>query len=455
MKILKSFIPDKAFVKRYLKITIPIILQQIFINSAIVVDNLMVGRLGQDAVVALGAINAIHFFFMFAMYGITHGAGIYVTQYNGANNKEKLIQSAAIKQQLLFLYSIITVILIWIFARQMTTLYIKDTPQNQNVINLAVNYYRIFAISTLFKAQNFGYSTTFQEIGQPQKGMKASLVSVFVNIVLNYFLIFGIGIFPTLGIIGAAYGTVISKMASFLVWNFLLETKKISKRIFSVIFHFDKKILNKILTKTYPLFWSEIFWVMAMMIRTQTFSSYGTNDFAAFTIQMNMENIVNVIWSAMWGGTIYLVGKKLGSNNLDHAEERALKLVGTTFIIGIFLSFIILALSFPMLSIYNVDYSIKRLTFKLLAALALFFPIRLLCGAFFFIVRAGGQTSQSMKIDLIPAWLIMVPVILIARYYFHIPILYAFIAVEATNIIKMIYAYKMFGKYKWLTSSIE
>ncbi len=455
MMILKSFIPDRSFIKRYIKIVAPIIVQQIFINSAIFVDNLMVGRLGKDPIIAIGAINAINFFFIIAMFATTHGSGIYVSQYNGKKDKENLKAAIAFKQQLLFLYSIITITLIWIFAPWAVRLYIEDIEANQNAINLAVAYYRIFSFSILFKAQNYGFSTTFQELGKPKLGMKASMASIVTNIVVNYILIFGAGPVPAMGLVGAAYGTVISKIASFSVWNFILDTSVVAKNIFTIIFYKSKNLYKKVLSKTIPLFWSEIFWVLTMMIKTRTFSTFSTDNFAAYSIQMNMETIVSVVWAAMWGATIYLVGKKLGSNNLEHAEERAHKIIGANLILGIIMSSVLLFLATPILSLYNISLEIKDLAWKLIIILALFYPLRMSCGSFFFVIRAGGQTNQSIKIDLISSWLVMVPILLIAKYYFALDIITVFVIVELTNIFKVLYGYYFFRKYHWLTSSVK
>ncbi len=452
---LKNFIPDKLFLKRYFKIVTPIVAQQILINSAIVIDNLMVGKLGQEQVVAIGAVNAIHFFFMFAMYGSTTGCGIYITQFNGSNQKENLKKAAGIKQLLLLLYSIITIAIIWIFAPQMVKAFIKDIPENQLAIKLAISYYKIFVISVLFKSQNFGYSTTFQELGLAKKGLYASSASVVVNILVNFVLIFGLGPIPALGLVGAAYGTVISKIASFLTWNFLIDTSFVKNRIYKIIFYFDKEIYKKVIRKTVPVFITELLWSLAMVIKTQIFASYGTVSFAAITILGNVETFAGVVWAGLWGGTVYLVGKKLGRNNLDHAEERALKLIGTTFFLSIAIGVLIFLISFPMLSIYNVSTTSKNIAFKIIAIMALSYPIRLMTGAFFFIIRTSGLTKETMQIDLVSAWLIMLPVMLSIKNFTTLSIIGIFICVELTNIIKLYHAYYHFKNYKWLRSLIK
>ena len=82
----QSFLQSKGFYHSLFVIGIPVVIQNLLTSSLNLVDTLMVGRLGEQAVAAVGAANQLSFILNFIMVGIAAGCGIFISQYNGKND---------------------------------------------------------------------------------------------------------------------------------------------------------------------------------------------------------------------------------------------------------------------------------------------------------------------------------------------------------------------------------
>lgn len=90
---LSTFIGDKAFYRRLIAVSLPLILQQLVTASIQIVDNVMVGRLGETAIGAVSVVNQLFFVVIITTFGVISGSTIYMAQYYGAKNQSKLNQT--------------------------------------------------------------------------------------------------------------------------------------------------------------------------------------------------------------------------------------------------------------------------------------------------------------------------------------------------------------------------
>ena len=93
----RSFIGDRSFYYKLLVVTVPLVVQQLITTSVQLVDNIMVGRLGEEAISAVSVINQLYFVVIIVLFGTMGGAGIYTAQFFGSKNFEKLRQTFRFK----------------------------------------------------------------------------------------------------------------------------------------------------------------------------------------------------------------------------------------------------------------------------------------------------------------------------------------------------------------------
>ncbi len=204
MRFFREYLP---FYKRNLKVAVPIMLSQLGNAVVQLADTVMVGQLGTNELAAASFASAIFFIGLVVVLGASFGSTPIVGQ---AYSQGKFKDVAATFQNSI-LFDFLLVILVCIIMYSVSFLMDK-MGQPEEVIALAVPYYRILVLSLppflLFQA----FRQFMEGIGDTKKAMYITIVANLINIGLNYVLIFGKMGFPAYGIIGAGIATLISRM---------------------------------------------------------------------------------------------------------------------------------------------------------------------------------------------------------------------------------------------------
>ena len=188
-------------------------------------DNIMVGQIGTEQMTGVAIVNQLIFVFNLCIFGAVSGAGIFGTQYYGKGDYEG--QKYAFRYKLYSGLMIIglTLYLFTSWDAQLISLYLNDTGSvgdiaktlkyGQQYLSIMIWGLPAFAISQI-------YINSIRETGKTVIPMVSGAVAVGVNLVLDYCLIFGIGIFPEMGVRGAALATVTARFvecAITVIWT--------------------------------------------------------------------------------------------------------------------------------------------------------------------------------------------------------------------------------------------
>ena len=216
-----KYFGDKNFYKMTLTIAIPIIIQNLLTNLVSMADNIMVGQLGTNQMSGVAIINQLFFVFNLLVFGGMSGAGLFSAQYFGQKNHNGVRDVFRMK-----ILIGITIIAIMIFLHEpLINMFLHEGSSSGNIqetFNYAKNYLYIMVIGIAPFVISNCYNTTLKESGQTVVPMKAGVLAVVFDIVLNYIFIFGKLGFPTLGIAGAAIASSISEAVAvifFLVYT--------------------------------------------------------------------------------------------------------------------------------------------------------------------------------------------------------------------------------------------
>ena len=115
----KKIIGSKQFYLTVIAITLPIMLQQAITSIVGLLDNIMVGSLNQDAIAGVAVANQIMFVAYIGLIGGMAGPGIYIAQFNGANNKEGLRQTFRVKVQFAIILTFVAIAIYLLFGNRM------------------------------------------------------------------------------------------------------------------------------------------------------------------------------------------------------------------------------------------------------------------------------------------------------------------------------------------------
>ncbi|RRC94155.1 MATE family efflux transporter [Erysipelotrichaceae bacterium OH741_COT-311] len=447
MKVkLKKFIGDKTFYITVLTVAIPLMLQQLIISSVNLIDNLMVGQLGDYAIGAVGTVNRVYIIILYGINGLVAACSIYIAQYFGAKNKGKMQESFLISLLISFLLVVCFTIVALVYPKEIVMYFTKD----EQILTYGAQYLKIVIFSFLPNVFSLCIASAIRSIGKTKAPLIISIIAVIVNTILNYILIFGHFGFPSLGVKGAALATVIARFLELIMYVVVVNQEE-----FPRVFHFvkiTKELLTKILLKAIPLFLNEIIWTFGIATLFKFYSTRGSWATSGYSIALTIADIFFILFSGMAIATTVLVSQKLGANHLEQAKENAYKLVG----FGIFLALVfgigMFASSYILPYIYNVTEETMSVAVSIVRIMGCFYWIYMATAQFYFILRAGGDMKSALLMDSGFMWLFNIPLIYMIAYYTNINIILMYVMSQMTDVIKLLYSYFLVKKEKWLVN---
>lgn len=198
-----SFLRDRFFLKEMLVIAVPISFQQLINASLNMIDVIMVGQLGEASIAALGLSNQLFFVLILLMFGTTSGMAIFTAQFWGKQEIEPIRKVLGMSIAVTSLIALLFTIAAVFFPHIVLGFYTNDAE----VIDIGSQYLRIVGFSYIPVAIATSYIAVLRSIQLVRLTVVATVSALVFKTILGYMLIFGIWIFPPLGVRGAAIGT--------------------------------------------------------------------------------------------------------------------------------------------------------------------------------------------------------------------------------------------------------
>lgn len=452
---------EKEIYRRALRLAVPMMIQNGVTNMVGLVDNIMVGSLGTEAMSAVSIIGQLIFVFNLAIFGGLSGPGIYGAQYYGQGNTEGFKNTFRIKHWICGICLLIG-ILIFIFGGEtLITMYLRGESETINpalTMNYAKNYLHIMLIGLPPFVITQIYAGCLRETGESVKPMAAGIASVVVDIIFNYLLIYGSFGFPQLGVEGAAIATVLARFVEagvIIIWT---QSQKKTKHtflngVYSTLL-VPKDAAIKIIKKGLPIFFNEFLWAGGIAALTQCYSIKGLEIVAGLNISNVICNLLNVVFIALGNAVGIIIGQFLGAGKYDIARKSSFKLMWFTGIISGLLTVILVALSgvFPLF--YNTTQQVRDYGQWFIIITALFFPVQGFLNALYFTLRSGGKTFITFLFDSVYTWVITLPVALILCNFTQLHILVIYAIIQAADFIKLIVGYVLIKKGVWISNLV-
>ena len=422
-------------------------LQQLITSSLNLVDNLMVGQLGG---IALGGVAITNRFFMiavFATFGVTGAASIFIAQYFGAKDEENIKQA--------FRYSLTSVYLVMIpfialglIAPQSVLGFFSQDPA---ILQAGSEYIRIVAFAFIPLGLTFALASAMRSVGETKIPLFISIVAVTMNAILNYILIFGHFGFPRLGIAGAAYATVISRTFEMIAMLISLKVKHFSfSTKLSQIFHISAYNLKTITIKALPLTINEFLWAGGMATLFKLYATRGSEVIAGMSIASTTADLFFVLFGGMAVATTVMISQPLGANQLDEARNRGYYMLGFSAILALLLGSIMFFSSMIVPQLYDVTLIEREIASSVLRVMSVMFVIYMSTAECYFILRAGGDMKSTLIMDSVFMWVVNVPVVFVVAYFTDWPILAVYLAGQSTDFLKLMISYTLVKKEKWV-----
>jgi putative MATE family efflux protein len=436
------------YYRTILRLALPISLQNLIGFAVNFADNLMVGRLGDLAIAGVFIGNQIHSMVMFITSGIGATLVILATQYWGKKDIKSIRSLAAIS--------------IWgsLAAGTVFTILTAGFPgfiagllsNKEDVIQASVPYLRYVGLSFVFFTVSQVLVASQRSVEKVRFGMNIALITLVLNVGLNYCLIFGRLGFPALGVTGAALATLISRILECLVaacYVFAVD-KRIGLRLRD-LGKLDRFLCFSLLKYGAPVVAGDIVWAANSFAYTAIVGRFTADIIASFNIA-GMMNTMVYIWMSGLAAALGIMTGKLVGGGAPVAEIKAHAFRTQRFfpLVGLATGLFIFLFKGVLISFYNISPEAalaapQLLNIHALTMIGTAYQMPCLGG----LVKAGGNISFVFRNDFIFVFFVVIPSSIIAMLL-KAPAWVVFLCLKCDQILKCFVALVVINRFRWI-----
>lgn len=439
----------KEFFSQIVKLTMPIVIQNLLsaaVNSA---DVIMLNSVGQSAISAVSlASQYAHILFMF-FYGLGTGVTMLGAQYWGKKDVHAIELTTGIAYRFAILVSTAFLGLALCFPTALMRIFTND-PE---LISLGSTYLRIVCFSYVFWSVSEVYLSSLRSVERVAVSTVLNALALGLNVALNAVFIYGLFGAPKMGVAGVALATSISRAIQLLCCLFVSARSKNVKMRFSYIFVHNKILFKDFINLSMPAVLNDLVWGVAFSTYSVILGHLGSDMVAANSIVVVIRNFATTFCFALGSASTIWIGKEIGRGNMKGAEKDASRLLWLTIAAGIIGGIFVLFISpFVMehasLTTQAMHYLKYMLYINSYYVLGTAVNTTLIAGIF----RAGGDSKFGLKCDLIDMWCYAVPLGFIAAFVLKLPHLVVYFLLCTDEFVKWPWVIRRYRSKKWLNN---
>ena len=444
---------DKKFIKTLMLLAIPIILQSLVTASLNLLDNLMIGSLGENEIAAVGISNQFYMLYYYTIMGITLGAGIFMSQFWGKKDVTSIHKFLGISLVVGMTSTIFFAILAFFFPEMIMKIFIDENI----VIEQGVAYLKMVALSYIFTTISLAYAAALRSIGQTKIPMYGSLVGLVFNGILNYIFIFGKFGAPVMGVAGAALGTTVSRFMELAFILFIIyKNKNVVAGKISQLLDFNFDLVKRYFITATPVVFNDVMWIAGITAYFIAYSKLGINATATMQIANTINNVFNIFGIGIASASAILIGNKIGAGKEEDAKKDAIKISVFGVLIGIIIGIFFFFLSPFIAMLFKITPETYENLIFVLKVMAIILPLRFFgITQIIGVLRGGGDVMYAIITELVAVWLIGVPLSFIGAVYFNLPITIVYILVCLEEPFKAIATYPRLRSGKWIKNLVK
>ncbi len=408
MELLKNFfkpvdMTEGAPWKKIVLFTLPMLVGNIAQQLYNTVDSVVVGNyVGDNALAAVGSAGPILNLLIVLFVGISVGAGIMVSQYFGARNREELSKTIGNCITLTGIATLFVMVAASLVARPL--LEILNTPES--IIDWCHSYLLIMFIGCAGLAFYNILSGVLRGLGDSMSALLYLLVSTILNIVLDVVFVAVLG----MGVSGVALATVIAQAVSALLCLIRLMRMQSIFDLKPQYLRLEKKNSMNIIRLGLPSGITQAIFSMAMIVVQSLTNSFGEMFIAANVIVMRVDGFAMMPNFSFGTALTTYAGQNVGARNMERvgsgAKQGTLIAAGTSAV----LTSVILLFGKALMGIFTKTPELVELSRNLMGILAVGYIAMAVTQSLSGIMRGAGDTMTPMWISIATTILIRVPI---------------------------------------------
>ena len=453
-KFFRRFIGDKAFYRTVMIILLPLVVQQGVTSAVNLLDNLMVGSLGEESLSAVSVVNQILMVFNLTIFGGLSGVSIFGAQFAGKGDVDGMRQSFRTKLYFGVAAVVIGIALMWGFDTTFIGIFLEgetDAARAAFALTEGCDYLHImlFGLFPFMLVQ--AYAGSMREQGKTVATMVASVIAILTNLVLNFLLIYetremtvfnatftmwGAG----MGVRGAALATVIARFVEMFVVLIYAHLHKERYIFLKGAFrngYVPLSLLKRIAITGTPLMCNEIFWSLGMTFINHCYSTRGMTALAALNITSTAWNLFCIIMFAMGNAVSIMVGQCLGQGDVKGARDTDNKLLFITVVSHLVLGAMLALSSGIIPNWFAVTEEAKRLASQTLIIAGVALPMHAFLHSTYFTIRSGGKTFITFLFDSVYTWCVPALLAFVLSRYTQVSVVTMYFWIQFIDLTKV------------------
>lgn len=443
-------IREKQFYRLFFGLTLSLALQNLLTFGVNMLDTVMLGRYSQAAMGGVSLCNQFQFLLQMLVSGAGEGAVVLGAQYWGRGDLKPIphIIGAALR------FGGGLAVGLFALALAMPRTLLGLLSSDPAVVEQGVAYMQIICFTyVIFTLTNI-LVASLRSIGVVKIGYVISFSTLCINGVLNYCLIYGNLGFPELGVRGAAIATLVSRCVELLIVAVYLRffERRLHLRLRSLV-QMDRSYLKDYAHISLPVLVNQALWGVAQMVQTGILGHLGGDVTAANAIAVQVYQVLSVVSYGAASAAAILVGKAVGSGQKEQLRQLVSTLERMFILLGIAAGAAIWAVRGPVLALFGGTLTERaaQLSMSFMAVMAVTTvgtSYQMACDNG--IIRGGGDTAFSAKMNLVSMWLILVPVAAAAAFWWNAPPTVVFFLLKWDQLYKILPVTLRLHSWKWV-----
>ena len=458
MNILKKlFDMEKGFYKRVLILALPIAMQSLITIGVNMLDNIMVGRLGETELSAVSLANQfISIYHIFCM-GLGMGASVLVSRYWGMREKEPEKAMTALKKTICIMVRLtvslaaIFALLTYFFPDEVMALFVK-AGEELDVIEKGKIYLEFSVITYFFLGLSLTSTIVLRSVGQVRMPLYVSIGAFFVNLAANYGFIFGHFGLPRMEIAGAALGTLIARIyeASVICGYLFFFDKKIGFRLKNLLMK-TGDLIGEYVRISIPVLISDGILAFGNTAVAMVIGRLGKAFVAANSVTATTQQMSSVMIQGVCQAGAIVTGQTLGEGDKEKAQRQAFGFLGFGIALGLVSAAFIIIFSGPIIGYFQLSEGTSKMAMQLMDAISLIVVFQATNSIMTKgVLRGGGDTKMLMLADNVFLWAISLPLGILAGFVWKLSPFWIYIALKSDQITKAVWCVIRLRSGKWI-----
>ena len=444
----------RAFYHDVVLLALPILLQNLCTTLLGLVDTFMVGSLGEAPLAAVAQANLPVFVIQLVIFGLQSGSSVLISQFWGKGDTDAINRVIGIGCYVAGAIAALFAVIMCFFPTQLMGL----LTDNQELIPLAASYARIVGPSYLFNSITGVYVGAHRSMENPKLGMLVFAASMSTNTFLNWVFIFGNLGAPALGVEGAAFATLLSRILEFgITAAYALANHRFRLKP-ALLVRPGRTLMEKFFRYSGPVVLNETLWGLGTSLHKVVMGhmEHSTEILAARALTGNIEDLCTVAIFAVGGTTAIVVGREIGAGRREHIYEIGATLdtlaMGCGLVIGgllvLFTHTFFPTLVYPF---FHLSPMAGEIATMMLTMIGVCLPLRAFNSVNTVgVLRGGGDVRAASLIDVCPLWLVALPLSAFFGLVLKWGIFWVYVGVIMEQITKFLVGVPRFRSRAWI-----